>query len=279
MELIKVFNNNAVLALENGEEVVATGAGIGFNLNVNQQIDDKKVEKIYHLTKYEQEKYSDIFTGDKSCFDVANKIYQLAEKELQQELYKDAALSLADHIYFLIQRIKRNEYIEFAVLDDLICVYPVEYQFSLKALDIIKTELNVEIPKEEAGFITFHMVSSEKENGNNNPYKLMQFVKDVLKIIKDYYPQMVDYNKSFAYSRIVIHLKFLGNRILRKEKTHSSEIAQVVNVFRKDEKLQECIATISNRIKEKYKWVLSDEEKVYLMIHLKRMESQSIGKE
>ena len=273
MELIKVFNNNAILALENGEEVVATGAGIGFNLGTSQQVDDAKVEKIYHLSKYEQEKYSDIFKGDKSCFDVANKIFQLAKEELNQDLYNEAILGLADHLYFLIQRIKKNEYVEFAVLDDLICVYPTEYRVSLKALDIIESDLNVQIPKEEAGFIAFHLVSSEKESGNKNPYRLIQFVKDVLKVIYIYYPQLINYNESFVYSRIIIHLKFLGNRILRKENANSSEIGQIVKVFEKDEKLQECVDAISDFIKKKYKWNLSDEEKVYIMIHLKRMES------
>ncbi len=273
MELIKVFNNNAILALENGEEVVVTGAGIGFNLGTSRQVDETKVEKIYHLSKFEQEKYSDIFKGDKSCFDVANKIFQLAKEELNQDLYNEAILSLADHLYFLIQRIKNNEYIGFAVLDDLICVYPIEYRISLKAIDIIESDLNVQIPKEEAGFIAFHLVSSEKEGGNKNPYKLIQFVKEILKVIYVYYPQLKDYNESFVYSRLIIHLKFLGNRILRKENANSSEIGQIVKVFEKDENLQECVDAISDCIRKKYKWNLSDEEKVYIMIHLKRMES------
>ena len=39
--------------------------------------------------------------------------------------------------------------------------YNAEFQVGLKALDIVKQELDVELPEDEAGFIAMHLVNAQ----------------------------------------------------------------------------------------------------------------------
>lgn len=46
MEIVKVFNNNASLVLnDNHQEEVVMGSGIGFGLKPGDTVDQKKIEK------------------------------------------------------------------------------------------------------------------------------------------------------------------------------------------------------------------------------------------
>ena len=48
MIILKVFNNNSVVALnENRQDVILTGSGVGFQRKVGDIVDEKKIEKIY----------------------------------------------------------------------------------------------------------------------------------------------------------------------------------------------------------------------------------------
>ncbi|MEG0328723.1 MAG: CAT RNA binding domain-containing protein [Erysipelothrix sp.] len=45
----KILNNNVVVAVNNFQEVIIVGLGIGFNAKVNQKTDPRKIEKIFEL--------------------------------------------------------------------------------------------------------------------------------------------------------------------------------------------------------------------------------------
>lgn len=48
MQIVRIFNNNAVLALdEEGDEVVAMGKGLGFSQRIGNLVDQNKIEKIF----------------------------------------------------------------------------------------------------------------------------------------------------------------------------------------------------------------------------------------
>lgn len=50
MQIVKVFNNNIVQALNSKqEEVIVMGRGVGFQKKVNDDIDDKLIDKTFVL--------------------------------------------------------------------------------------------------------------------------------------------------------------------------------------------------------------------------------------
>ncbi len=270
MIIRKTFNNNAVLAEDGGEEFIITGNGIGYNRHIGDEVDEKLIEKKYILAESDKQRYLNIFSGDRSFYDVASRIMDDASRQIGCEFYSEAVIELADHIYFVLERLKKDNMLTFAVNDELMSIYPKEYDAALKSLEVIEEAYDITLPHDEAGFIAFHFVSAEKGSGNHDPLKLMNFVTDVMKIIKHHYPMISREKESLTYSRMLMHLRFLGNRVLRKESLGSTEISMLLDIYNKDRKLRRCVDQIRSFIKEKYDWELSDEEKTYIMIHIQR---------
>lgn len=270
MVIKKIFNNNAVLVDDKGEESIVTGLGVGYNFKVGEEVDLSLVEKKYTLSNKEKERYQDMFTGENSYYEVASEIFMIAKEELKIDLYDQSILEMADHICFLIQRIKNNNYISFVINSDMMSIYPKEYEVSKIGCRIIENAYNVKLPEDETGFITFHIVSAEKDVGNNNPLMLMEFVSGILEIIKKNYPNINESKNGFTYSRMIIHLRFLANRIFAKERFVENDVSLFMKLYLADRKMQETIAEINSYISENYDWELSDEEKTYIMMHIKR---------
>lgn len=268
----KILNNNAIIANDENEELILTGKGLGFNLSIGDCVDEKQIEKKFVFSENEKERLYGIFNGEKSYYDISKKIFEMYEKELGIELYEKAILELADHICFLVERTRKNEYIQFSVINDVISIYNREYQLAKKSLDIINKTYDIETPVDEAGFIAFHIISAEKDAGNDNPLKLMNFVSSIINIINDYYPYFKENDKSLTYSRMVMHLRFLGNRVLEKSSLKGSEILAMLDIYKQNKKLMKCVDRITEFINDKYDWKLSDEERIYIMIHIQRIE-------
>ena len=53
MIILKVFNNNSVVALnENRQDVILTGSGVGFQRKVGDIVDEKKSDRIATILNY-----------------------------------------------------------------------------------------------------------------------------------------------------------------------------------------------------------------------------------
>lgn len=270
MIIKKVFNNNAVLVDYKGEEMIVTGLGIGYNFKTGEEVDASLIEKKYILNDTEKQRYLSIFSGNISFYEVAREIFGIAKEKLHMDLYDQSVLELADHISFLVERIKNNDYITFALSNEMMSIYPKEYEISKIGCQLIEESYNIELPEDEAGFIAFHIVSAEKQAGNDNPLKLMNFVSMVMEIIKKNYPNINKEKNSFTYSRMIMHFRFLANRILAKESFNGNEVTELMKIYSTDKKLQKTIYEIYEFILKNYDWKISDEEKTYIMIHIKR---------
>lgn len=52
MIAVKIFNNNSILSKnDKGEEIILVGGGIGFGIRKNDEIDERRIEKVFCLEK------------------------------------------------------------------------------------------------------------------------------------------------------------------------------------------------------------------------------------
>ena len=47
MKILRVFNNNVVLAKDGAREVIVTGRGLGFQAKPGQRVDDAKIVRVF----------------------------------------------------------------------------------------------------------------------------------------------------------------------------------------------------------------------------------------
>lgn len=185
VKILKVINNNVVSAYnEQGKEVVVTGKGVGFQKKAGDMINPDQIEKIFRLDDDHTNEFEALIKDiPYEYIRVAGKIISNAKKCLDKKLSKNIYIGLTDHMNYAITRAKQNIQIENALLWEIKRFYHQEYQIGLDALNIIKRELGVSLPEDEAGFFALHIVNAEIGADMRNTAKAPDIIKDVLNIV------------------------------------------------------------------------------------------------
>ena len=273
MVIDKIINNNIVSAFdETGLEVVIMGRGIGFQMKRGQEVPVEKVEKIFRI------KSQSIAGQLKELLakmpleqvQISNEIISYAKKTMKLKLNQSIYVTLTDHISFAISRCKKGIHLENALLWEIKRFYPQEFELGRYAVELVKKRLNVEMPEDEAGFIALHFVNAEYGTDIHDALKFPNQMNDIVRIVEQELGLELD-ESSLHYERFVTHVKFLLQRIYRKEllSSEDKELAQMMQ--RKYPKEYNCSEKVAAYIKEATGCTLSDEEVMYLSVHIRRV--------
>ena len=103
MKITKIINNNVVSSVdEQGREVVIMGRGIGFQRVPDDEIDQKKVEKIFLIQGKDNREQFQVLV-EKIPYEhikTANKIISYAKFSKNKKLRYKIYINLNDHIIF-----------------------------------------------------------------------------------------------------------------------------------------------------------------------------------
>lgn len=276
------LNNNAIIALESdGKEVILTGNGIGFQMKRGNPVDMSRVEKVFKLDSNDKEnKLVQIATNIPIEYltftdNVIHEIKNALPNEIDDNIY----ITLTDHIYYAVTRFREgNKYLNTSLLWEVQNIYAQEYEVAERIRDEINRRFNVELPPEEARMITLHIIDSYKSDQDLIDTGIaVKLMTDILNIVK--YHFNIEYDThSMAYTRFIIHLKFLTRRIFQKEKELEQD-----NLFSTDylkNKMPEaykCTQKIVQYIKKTKHVDLSKNEQFYLSVHIERIVLNSKG--
>ncbi len=85
MIIEKVMNNNCVQASMNGQEVIISGPGVGYNKKYGMSVPEHPANRIFYVRNEQKNKlYKLIEHVDIEYVFVAEKIVQYAEKNLEK---------------------------------------------------------------------------------------------------------------------------------------------------------------------------------------------------
>lgn len=272
MVILKVFNNNSVAALsDDRQDVIITGSGVGFRKKPGDLVDEDKIEKQYvfqdeHKRRLEQS-FADI---PNICFEITEWIVNKATDILEQDYSSEIFIAISDHISFAIKRKKEGVYLPNMVLNETMTLYKQEYQVGLMALEHIKRKTGIQLEEDEAAYIALHLANFALTNKDNNAIKTVSFTKEVIDVIQR--TMKMEFGKdTLAYARMSIHLKYLSERIFRKERVLLEDTTHDIRTMLKaDPRLSLCINRIVKLIERRYDYELSPDEQTYLCIHIKK---------
>lgn len=281
MKIIKIINNNIVQSINAQEkEVILMGKALGFKRKVGETIDDSQIEKIYVLNKKNDEKeILDLLANiDFSHIQVVNKIVDYAEKMTGRDLTSSIYISLLDHIHFAIERLHNNQMFKNQLHQEIKRFYPLEYKIGTIALEIIKDNLKIELPIDEASFIAMHILNSQlNENYVENTQTMTDIIQKTLEIAENTLNVKFDDN-SINYDRLITHLKFFSYRLI------NGEILKSVDhkVFKVIKDQYSLAFKVSNKVKQyikmNYDKEINDAELMYLTIHLNTFINRNMEK-
>lgn len=272
MRIIKIFNNNIVATRsENGEEMILTGAGIGFQKKLGDLVAKDRIEKVYEVREEGKDRLYRLF-GDTpmELIEVAQKIRDRAKDVLGIHMTLQALVGMIDHITYAVERKKNGLEIPNLMLHEIKNLYPEEFQVGLEGLQYIKEAAGVQLSEHEAGYITMHMVNASLGENKDNITKIFLFTNGIVEIIEDVFD--IDFDKDeLTLARLNSHLKFLAKRVLLKQPSSQDQVEDFYEMFmKKDKRYKSVEKKIKAFVKKNFHHEVTLQEMVYLMVHINK---------
>ena len=277
MKIKKIINNNILCAVDDrGNELIVTGRGIGFQRHRGEVIDISQIERTYRM----EEK-----TGQRKLRELVEKIpiehLSLTEElikhitsQIPQKLNESLLITMADHISFAILR--KAQGVEFSnpLKGSIMCYYPTEYHLGQYCLGVIREQLGVILHEDEAAFLALHIVNAELNTNMSEMYDITKLIEGTISVVEYFYKKEFD-RVSLDFNRFVVHLRYFAQRLFQGKMMEDAQ-GERDEVFRQlimknCKEHYKCAQCVADYIKNTYQKNLSDEELIYLTIHLKRI--------
>lgn len=274
MIIEKVLNNNVVVINENNIEQIVMGRGIAFQKKVGDNLDESKIDKVFTLTDKEVAgKFQELLVSiPMEHIELGEEIVTYARTKLGKKLNDTIYISLVDHIDTAITRAKEGINIKNFLLWDIKRFYKTEFEIGLNSLAIIKEKTGISLEDDEAGFIALHIVNAEMEEDKmHDVYQITKVMQEITNIVK--YEFKIEFDEDSVYFyRFITHLKFFAQRLIEGRTYGDGKDDELLEiVMMKYHNAYNCVMKISEFIQKKYFYSISDEEKVYLTIHIERI--------
>ena len=268
MIIHKIFNNNVVLSNDKDQEIIVMGRGLAFGKKVGEELDDTVIEKRYILSKDSRELFLDLPV---ELLELADKAISYAKAKLEIPLKDKAFLSLADHMYGVEQRIRDGFFMKNFLMWDIKRFFPKEYEVGLYAQELLSSYLEQELPDDEAGFMALTLVNSELQQAGSNARDLTQLMEEIMTIVK--YSLEIPLDEDDIYvQRFTTHLKFFCERVLTNTGYQEIEDNEMFELLKcKYPIAYGTTEKISHHLKQTRNYQVSEDEQLYLTIHLSRI--------
>ena len=269
----KVINNNIISAYEkSGAEVIVMGRGIGFKKKQGEVVPADQISKIFRIkSRTLAEQFKELLANmPLERVRISDEIISHAKDHLKLKLNQSIYVTLTDHINFAIERVSQGIEPQNALLWEIKRFYPQEFQLGIYALELIQDRLDILLPEDEAGFIALHFVNAEYGTDIRDAVKFPDQMQAIVDIVERDLGILLD-ESSLHYERFMTHIKFLIQRIYRKEPLSSEDRELSLLMQRKYPREYQCSVKVAEYIMQATGSRLSEEEIMYLSVHIRRV--------
>lgn len=269
----KVINNNIISAYEkSGAEVIVMGRGIGFKKKQGEVVPADQISKIFRIkSRTLTEQFKELLANmPLERVRISDEIISHAKDHLKLKLNQSIYVTLTDHINFAIERVSQGIEPQNALLWEIKRFYPQEFQLGIYALELIHDRLGILLPEDEAGFIALHFVNAEYGTDIRDAVKFPDQMQAIVDIVERDLGILLD-ESSLHYERFMTHIKFLIQRIYRKELLSSEDRELSLLMQRKYPREYQCSVKVAEYIMQATGSRLSEEEIMYRSVHIRRV--------
>ena len=271
MKVIRSINNNVSHCLDSkGREVVVFGKGIGF-YKENEEIPLSAINRTFYNIK--DSDYGILRELPTKIINTAIYILDMVSEKLSVIYPSSKTIALADHLQFAIERKDKDIYLEQPLLLDMYQLYPDEMAVAEQSLRIIEEMIGVKLPKKEAGTLCLHFIADRINTKEKTYFDTSQITEECTKIIEEDFDLVID-RDSFNYSRFISHLDYLIRRLISDQQIESRNMDIFNELKNGYPESYECANRICEYLKKQSSRDITEEEILYLMLHINRLISR-----
>lgn len=276
MQAVRKINNNAAICVDGkGRELVALGNGIGFGAMPREVALADITRTFYGVDA----KYLDLI-GEmpEDVLEFAGQLADVCRATLSYELSPNLPITLADHIAFMVKRAREHMVVQMPLAYDVQQAHPAEYKLGEMAVKGARKTFKVRLDRHEATGIALSIVNSAVTMSDRAARKeadVAYLLEGITRVVEEEMGISVDRN-SFDYARFATHVQYLIDRVLAGAPIESSNQELYEEVATSFPKAEECARRASALIEGRLGGKLTQEELLYLMLHVNRI-SERVG--
>lgn len=278
LRIAQVLNHNAALVnIDDHREAIVKGKGVAFNKRKGDPVAADRIEKILYLNTATAQENLDLLLKD-IPIDIVTTTYEIidmARNKYHVRVLDYIYITLSDHIFGAYKRVQSGTY-QKSMVPDLSQHYPDEYSVSWDALKIIRRNLRVSFPDTEVRSLALHFINA---SGDETSDKETEFGKTTTEMVNNIVLQVLNQHgiyrstaNSNYYDRFMIHLQYLVERIKRLETDQAQLAPEVEADYQRMYPQSYAIGLeIFQQIKQELFAGISDNERLYFIIHIQRL--------
>lgn len=273
LRITKKINNNVALAVDSaGKDLVVFGLGIGFPAMPYELTDLSKIQRTFYDIRANYVELAANLPEDMIM--LAADIVEMAQVDLDCDLNPNLPFTLADHLNFAMERYMNGIELNTPFAYDAVHFYPAEIGLGRQTLELIKQRKGIVLPDSEAVNIALHLVNGEMEN--SDMYATLtatEIIRDITEIIESNLNLKLDVT-SFNYSRFIMHLRYLLQRIELNTQENNG-MGSVIRQFRiQYPDIYWCTQEVCKYLANKCQRQCNDDETLYLFMHINRLKER-----
>lgn len=269
---IRKINNNAAICEDGkGRELVALGRGIGFGA-MPREVPLADITRTFYRV---DSKYLDLVREmPEDVLEFSAQMADICRSTLSYELSPNLPITLADHIAFMVERARKHMVVQMPVSYEVQHIHPVEYRLGEMAVRGAAKTFGVRLDRNEAVGVALSILNS----GITSSQRAVQHAEDVsyltegiTRIVESEMGIVVD-RDSFDFARFATHVRYLIDRVVSGEPITSQNASLYEEIAQEYPKALLCANRSSRLIQDHLRVpTLSNEEKLYLMLHINRI--------
>ena len=216
MEILRAFNNNVVLARDaDGDEVILTGRGLGFQTRPGQVVDESKVFRVFRpVDGRDPDHLAELLAGiSPEIIQIVDAAFAATGLDPKASGSPTLLIALADHISFAQRRLGMGMEVTYPLLAEVEHLYSEEYARAERLLAFVNAELETPLPQGEAVALALHLVNAGFASGDlSYTYKMTGVIQQMMDVIEQAYDITLN-SGSVSVGRFITHLRYLFVRI------------------------------------------------------------------
>ncbi len=273
MELLRVFNNNVVLAAdEAGREVILTGRGLGFQARPGELVDPTKVARTFVPTDGRDPDHLAQLLAGIPPEHITLVISAVGDVGLEPLLRNPAlVIALADHVSFAMKRVRAGLELDYPLQAEVQHLYAEEYGQAEALLRAINVRSGEELPSAEAVGLALHLVNAGFVTGDlSYTYTMTGLIQQMVTVIEQAYVLELGAD-SVSVGRFVTHLRYLFVRIHQHKQLSQGHNAVAAAIRAAYPDAVECAVRLGALLELRLGSALTDDEISYLALHVARV--------
>jgi beta-glucoside operon transcriptional antiterminator len=272
----KVLNNNVVVSVDSsGRERVLMGRGLGFQLKPHERIDLDRVEKTFILDEGADGDHAQRLLADVPypVVEAVTTAVELAERTLERDLGRRLLIAVIDHVQFVLERLEKGIRIPATAMPELRVLHPREFAAGEAMVRSISRDLGTPLPGEESVFLTMHLLNATRDDPNGTAAVLFRRVQHVVETVEHGLGVKLD-TASPDYARFILHVQFLLQRLVSRSMLRSNDTSFFEFARRSYPRSYAIAEQVSAYVKAATQATLTDEELLYVIVHVERLANQ-----